>query len=342
MQRAVVNWQWEDLREGTPADLTEKDMEMVKRLRRPEGMADVVLDTDTYNEIDDQYAMAYLIRSDDRLSLKALYAAPFFNSRSTGAGDGMEKSYQEILKVLTLMGREDLKGIVFRGSKSFLRSESEPVESEAARDLTRRAMSYTAEHPLYVVAIGAVTNVASALLMRPEIRERIVVVWLGGNAVSWPHTREFNMRGDYAAARVVMGCGVPLVQLPCMGVVSEFRVSGPELEYHLRGRNRLCDYLVDITTSEAKAHGGGAAWTRVIWDVTAVAWLLGGFTEDCIMRSPAPGYDGRYTFCGERPLQRYVYQIHRDELAADLFVKLARQQESGSGTGRRPGSEQTL
>lgn len=132
------------------------------------------------------------------------------------------------------------------------------------------------------------------------------------------------MQGDYAAARIVFGCGVPLVQLPCMGVVSEFRVSGPELEYHLRGKNRLCDYLVDNTTSEAISHGGLATWTRVIWDVTAVAWLLGGFMDDCIMRAPTPGYDGRYVFGGNRPLLKYVYSIYRDKLAADLFEKLAR------------------
>ena len=53
---------------------------------------DVVLDTDTYNEIDDQYALSYLVKSGDKLHLKAVYAAPFFNEKSTGPEDGMEKS----------------------------------------------------------------------------------------------------------------------------------------------------------------------------------------------------------------------------------------------------------
>ncbi len=324
LKRVAGWWNWEELTAEIPADFSDEDAEMLKRLRRPEGMADVVLDTDTYNEIDDQYALAYLIRSDDRLNLRAIYAAPFFNAKSTDAGDGMEKSYQEILKVLSLMERDDLKQIVYRGSESFLESETKAVDSAAARDLSERAMQYTAEQPLYVVAIGAITNVASALLMKPEIRDRIVVVWLGGHAASWPHTKEFNMRGDYAAARIVFGCGVPLVQLPCMGVVSEFRVSGPELEHHLRGKNRLCDYLIDITEREASTYSGLDTWTRVIWDVTAVAWLLGGFMDDCIMRAPTPGYDGRYVFGGDRPLMRYVYQVYRDKLAADLFEKLSK------------------
>ncbi len=42
---------------------------------------------------------------------------------------------------------------------------------------------------LYVATIGAITNVASAILMEPEIITRIVVVWLGGHALHWSDTR---------------------------------------------------------------------------------------------------------------------------------------------------------
>ena len=73
------------------------DIEMLKALEVPTGKVDVVLDTDTYNEIDDQFAVAYMLRSDDKLNCKAIYAAPFFNNKSTGPKDGMEKSYLEIL-----------------------------------------------------------------------------------------------------------------------------------------------------------------------------------------------------------------------------------------------------
>ena len=191
---------------------------ILKRLARPRGPVDVVLDTDAYNEIDDQFAIAYMMKSPEMLRPQAIYAAPFFNSNSTGPADGMERSYQEILKLLSLMGRKDMK--VFRGSNRYLPDENTPVESDAARDLADRAMRYSEEHPLYVVAIGAITNVASALLLRPEIKDRIVVVWLGGHSREWPDSNEFNMFQDVAAARIIFGCGLPLVQLPCMGAVS--------------------------------------------------------------------------------------------------------------------------
>ena len=113
------------------------------------------------------------------------------------------------MNVLTLMEREDLKDRVFRGSTSYLPSETEPAVSDAAKDLAERAMEYSEEHPLYVVAIAAITNVASALLLNPEIKNRIVLVWLGGNSIHWPNNREFNLYQDVAAARIVFGCGVP-------------------------------------------------------------------------------------------------------------------------------------
>ncbi len=77
---------------------------LLRRLERPTGPVDVVLDTDTYNEVDDQFALSYLLASQEQLSLKALYAAPFFNENSTGPADGMEKSYAEILRLLDLAG----------------------------------------------------------------------------------------------------------------------------------------------------------------------------------------------------------------------------------------------
>ena len=296
----------------------------VKRLERPKGRVDVVLDTDTFNEIDDQFALAYLIKKSKQLNLKAVYAAPFLNEKSSSPGDGMEKSYKEILKILSLMKRNDLKTITFKGSDRYLPSETEPVISPAAEHLVELASGYSEENQLYVVTIGAITNVASALLIKPEIKDKIVVVCLGGHAHDWPDTKEFNLYQDVAAARVVFGCGVPVVQLPCMGVVSAFRTGGPELEHWLRGKNELCEYLVDYTTSQALKDGGLQTWTRVIWDVTAVAWLLDGkFMHDRIEKCPIIEYDGYYAFGKIKHPIRYVYHIDRDALFYDLFTTLA-------------------
>ncbi len=72
---------------------------LLQRLEPPKGPVPMVLDTDTYNEIDDQFAVVYSLLS-EKMTVEAIYAAPFFNSRSSGPGDGMQKSYEEIVRLL--------------------------------------------------------------------------------------------------------------------------------------------------------------------------------------------------------------------------------------------------
>ena len=124
---------------------------MEQRLRMLEcrrGPIDLVLDTDAYNEIDDQFAISYTLGRGDKINLKALLAAPFFNDRSTGPADGMEKSYQELLRLLQLTGTDTP---ALRGSENYLPDEKTPVESDAARHLAQLAMQYTPGKPLYVL-----------------------------------------------------------------------------------------------------------------------------------------------------------------------------------------------
>ena len=185
-------------------------------------------------------------------------------------------------------------------------------------------MEYTPEKPLYVVAIGAITNVASALLMRPEIKERMVLVWLGGNSLEWPDNKEFNLFQDVAAARVVFGCGVALVQLPCMGVVSSLPPGRENWKCSCAEKTSCAIIWWIIRKKKARWEAKTSCWTRVIWDVTAVAWLLDeSFMEDKLIPSPIPQYDHRYSFDPTRHFIRYVYHINRDNLFEDLFRKLA-------------------
>ncbi|NCB91787.1 MAG: nucleoside hydrolase [Clostridia bacterium] len=300
----------------------------MKRLQRPAGPIDVILDTDTYNEIDDQFALSYLIKSDDKLNLQAIYAAPFFNDKSTGPKDGMEKSYEEIMRLLTFLGKEEMKAQVYKGSGQYLPDEHTPVESEAARDLVERIHERKSQEPLYVVAIGAITNIASAILMDPSIIEKMVIVWLGGHAWEWHDNKEFNLDQDIAAARIIFGCGVPLVQLPCMGVVSAFTSTRYELKHWLAGKNPLCDYLLTTTVNDGEKFKEAKCWSRAIWDVTAVAWLLDEkFMWERYDHSPIPEYDGYYSHDKRRHMIKYVYGINRDVLFEDLFDKLTGESE---------------
>ena len=76
------------------------ESERIRKLKISDGALKVVIDTDTYNEIDDQFALVHALLSPERLNVEAIYAAPFHNERSDSPLDGMEKSYSEIHKLL--------------------------------------------------------------------------------------------------------------------------------------------------------------------------------------------------------------------------------------------------
>ncbi len=296
-----------------------KQTELIHRLNHPGRKVRIVIDSDTYNEVDDQFALAYALKSPSAISVEAIYAAPFYNDRVSGPEEGMEKSYEEILKILSLMN-VSLEDRVFKGSRSCLPDRRSPVESDAASDLAARAIAMEDE-PLYVVAIGAPTNIASAILMKPEIINKIVIIWLGGQAHHFSYNDEFNLRQDVSSVRVLFDSGVPLVQIPCKGVASHLITTVPELEYYLSGKSAIGDYLADIVRNYAENAFG---WSKVIWDISAVAWLINpGWFSSSLVHSPVISDELRWSFDRRRHFIRYVDFLDRDSIYADLFRSLA-------------------
>ena len=242
----------------------------LKMLEWKEGILDVVLDTDAATEVDDPFAISYLLLSPERFRVKAVYAAPFsMNERAQDPKTGMEMSYREILNIQKLCHKEG--GCeVKKGSASYLSDKKRPVPSAAGSDLAERAMKYSPENPLYVIGIGAGTNIASALLQQPEIISRIVVVWLAGNDFNLSPD-VYNIYQDVKAAQVIFDSGVPLLHVPCNFVTSHMITGVPELESCIGGKNELCDYLISIV----KDYGQDTfAWGKTIWDLGAVGCLM--------------------------------------------------------------------
>jgi purine nucleosidase len=291
------------------------------QLEPPNNKVRIVLDTDTYNEVDDQFALAYAFLSKEKIELEAVYAAPFHNKRSNSPADGMEKSYQEIIHLLKMLGKSP-EGFAFRGSDRYLEDMTQPIRSEAALDLVKKAMASSPEDPLYVVPVGCITNIASAILIEPEIIKNIVVVWLGGNGLNWPHQKEFNLMQDVPAARVVFDSGVPFVVMPCRPVVSHFHTTIPELKYYLEGKNELSDYLYNIVVEYS---GGREAYSKVIWDVTAVAWLVNPqWIKTNLVHSPVLTDQVTFSVDHSRHFMRMAASLNRDAIFNDLFEKLAK------------------
>lgn len=292
----------------------------VERLRPPEGEGAVsmVLDTDAYNEIDDQFAVAFSLTHPE-VDVEAVYAAPFHNDRSSGPADGMERSYAELERLLDRLDRSP-DGFAFEGSREYLPGASEAVESEAAADLVERAHEGR-DGPLYVVAIGTPTNVASALLRDPTIREEVVVVWLGGHPHEWHTAEEFNLAQDVHASRVLFDSGVPLVQIPCRNVAEHVATTVPELEAHLAGVSPVADYLVETFADYPGA--GDPYYSKEVWDLAAVAWVADpGLVPSHLAASPVLTDQVTWSHDPTRHLVRVAHHVDRDAVFRTLAANL--------------------
>ncbi|MDE6998007.1 MAG: nucleoside hydrolase [Oscillospiraceae bacterium] len=342
-----------------------------------EEIVDVVIDTDAYNEVDDQYAIAWALCSPERIHVEAVYAAPYcthaiarlmtqpgqepprLTREMMGSGihfagtpaEGMELSYQEIMRLFSLMGVSP-DGRVFRGSTAYIEDTPgrQPVESEAARDLVRRAMDRPEGKRLYVLSIGAITNVASALMMEPAIAGKITVVWLGGQPPYFKNGMEFNLVQDMVSSQHILNCGVPLVLIPCQGVASHLSVTAPELKALLMGRSKVGDYLGQSVLDALKPSSGGplfmkgytggmddvpvevckmyptktTAPSRIVWDIATVGYVMNpNWTTSSLTPSPILNDDMTWDHDNSRHPIRLCYYLNRNPIFGDLFEKLA-------------------
>ena len=285
---------------------------------RPEKLR-VVMDTDAYNEIDDQFAIVQMMLSPERLSVEAIYAAPFHNHRSTGPLDGMEQSYDEILRLLERLNVEG-DGLVHKGVAQYVGPQKKAACAPAVDDLILRARTGTPENPLYIIAIAAISNVASAILKAPDIIDRIIVVWLGGHVLNWPDTREFNLKQDIGGAQVLFDSGAPIVLVPCMGVTSHLLTTVPEIERYVEPRGDIGAFLAKRFKKYSDTHKG---WSKEIWDMAAVAWVLNEeWAPSYLVSSPILTEQATWSFDHSRHLIRYVHQVNRDAIMQDFFQKL--------------------
>jgi inosine-uridine nucleoside N-ribohydrolase len=278
----------------------------------------MVLDTDTFNEIDDQFALVHTLLSPERVDLEAIYAAPFFNEKSDGPADGMRKSFEEIQQVLARLGH--MRTPVLEGATEWLAGTRVARQWPASADLINRALS-GADDPLYVVAIGAPTNISNALLLAPEIIDHIVVVWLGGHSLGWPTAREFNLKQDVYASQLLFDSGVALVHVPCFSVADHLITTQDEIDHYVRPAGKVGAFLADRYTEYVDA---GVGVSKVIWDIAATGWLLDeSWTTTVLATSPVLTDGMTWSRDPGRHLMGEVVEVNRDAIFGDLFKRLA-------------------
>ena len=181
----------------------------------------VIFDADAGNEIDDQYSLAHAL-SCEKFDVISTSASQFLNTALVpDRAAGMMEGYNEIKRVLALLGREDIP--VYKGVGNTTTKPDDsgikyptviPIASDASNNIINTVKN--SNEIIYIIVTGCATNVACALARDLSIKDKICVIWLGGNHLDIGAAGEFNFSQDPSAARYMMNTGVPMIWLPAM------------------------------------------------------------------------------------------------------------------------------
>ena len=231
----------------------------------------VIIDSDTACEADDPYAIAYALLS-PKLIVRGIVAEHFARPGS------MQKSKAAAGKQLSAMG---LDTPLYAGQDG----PDDPALSEGSAFMIEEALRED-PHPLYILCMGALTNLARAIREKPEITSRFTVVTIGGHPYDEPIPwKEFNFGNDPAAANAVLQSDVPLWQVPS-DVYGSIRVGIAELQERVRpcgptGRY-LFEQLAEYNASPAADWNMGESWS--LGDSPSVAAVLNPRCGRTVMR----------------------------------------------------------
>lgn len=276
----------------------------------------IILDIDTYNECDDQFALAYMLKNQDIFNIEAITIAPYSHkTKIVTVNEGEILSYNEILKICKYLDFNSINK-VFEGSTNYIQNGYDE-DNAAVNKIIEVALK---NDKTYVLGIGAITNIALAIKKNPRIIDKIEVIWLGGNAVGYKDNLEYNFRQDIEAVKIVFESKVKLTILPCKNVVSELRIDINTLKRYLENKSDLCNYLIKRFYNDGYH---GIQESRVIWDIAVIAYMINkNWFETIDVSCPNIKEDTSYEITNNKHKITFVTKLDRDKIYENLFEKL--------------------
>ncbi len=238
----------------------------------------VVLSTDVGNEIDDQWAITYLL-TNPAFDVRGLMSA---HAPSLRAPAG-HTSYLILRDIVEKRLGMSAHPPVLEGASEPLADPHTPRPSAAVEFLLRASKDFGPSRRLNVLAIGAVTDLASAILQDPTLVNRIQVIDMGFR--SWPAGGDdYNVLNDVEAMRVVMDSGVPLTVGSADVCRAGLSLSFEEARRMLGSRGPVGQWLWEEyqdwyfrSVKPQRKNDFSKPW--VIWDDVVLAYLLGQTTQ---------------------------------------------------------------
>lgn len=271
----------------------------------------VIIDSDMKCEIDDQYAAALALLSPERFEILGFVASGFYGPH--GGPTSIDRSYGETKLILEKMGL-DQEIPVYKGSHP-MQYMYTPSPSEGVDFIIEQAMASSKEDPVWIIAIGSATNLASAYLVEPDIRERSVFFWHG--RTQWPEgAYNFNVFGDPIAARTLFDIPVTLVLFDTGGHLD---LPMEESEKYVRPYGEIGKYLHDYRHTSAYFRRPGKGF----FDLGDIAALLEpDIAKWEVVEAPEVEGNLKYSFTGRKGKILRCYDIDRDATFQLLYDKL--------------------
>ncbi len=200
----------------------------------------IIFDTDVYNEIDDQFAICYLLANKSIFDIQAITISPYCvaHQQDITVSDGMELSYRETKNIFRIMKKSVP---LYKGSVGFMQQgyEESNIAVKKIIEISRKN-DFT-----YIIAVGSVTNVALALKFASDINEKISVVWLGTGHFLKDNFTDTNFVADPKAVDFILHNCRNLTIVPTT-ISRSMRLSVYEMENKLI-QSELKDYLIERT-----------------------------------------------------------------------------------------------
>ena len=242
----------------------------------------VILSTDVGNEIDDQWAITYLLLQPKFKVLGVMSAhAP------TIPAPAGQTSHRILVDVVENRLRLKSHPPLIEGGNEPLPNAQTPRSSPAVKFLIQQSKGFSDRDRLTVLMIGAATDVASAILIDPTIVDRIRVIQMGFNDEQGGD--EFNIANDVYAVQVILNSNVPLVIGPGKVCRASLSLTFDEARRMLTNRGAIGAWLWEEYQAwyfryvkPLRINDFSKSW--VIWDDITLAYVLGMTTQHTVPR----------------------------------------------------------
>jgi len=281
--------------------------EIIKDLRS-DRIKDIIVDGDFGADGDDQFALGYALAAPDKVRVIAVTSSPYNENSHETVITGCKESED----IIEASGKSVMYG-AYPGSPDYISKRGGAVPGDGVEAIARIVRE--SDGPVYTVSTGCITTVASALMLYPDIREKLVTVWLALDGLdSDTNTGEYNYHNDIEGGKKFFELSENIVLVAAGRVVAPFyRTNAQICESY--NKSPLAKFLAKRFCE--------ISWAQGLWDLCGESVLI--LPDACEFEiSPVPFFDEKGEIAGfdEGRKMVHVCKNDPDRIAMDAMERI--------------------